>query len=335
MAVYYDKDADPGFILSRRVAVLGFGAQGRAHALNLRDSGVDITVGLRRGSASHAECDELGLKVADPADAVADADFIMMLIPDDAQPAVYATAVAPRLKSGAAIGFAHGYCIHYRRINPRDDIDVLMIAPLGIGDQVRAMYEQGGGVPALLAIHQDTSGTAKKIGLSYAWANGHCRSGVLDATFKDETETDLFAEQVVLCGGLTHLIQGAFETLVDAGYPADIAYFCCLHEVKLIADLIYERGIAGMRRSISGTAEFGDYTRGPRVINEISAAAMREILGEIQSGRFAEELANEFENDCPVIKDGRKAAARHPIERVGSELRRMMLQAREKSEQGH
>ena len=230
MAVYYDKDADPSLILTRRVAVLGFGAQGRAHALNLHDSGVNVVVGLRDNSPSRDVCGDLGLEVATPEDAVASADFVMMLIPDDAQPHVYRDVVRPAMPAGAALSFAHGYCIHFGSIEPREDIDVLMVAPLGIGDQVRAIYEQGSGVPALLAIHQDVSGLATAIGLSYAWANGHGKVGVLDATFKDETETDLFAEQVVLCGGLTHLITDAFDTLVNAGYPATLAYFCCLHE---------------------------------------------------------------------------------------------------------
>ncbi|MEE8527121.1 MAG: ketol-acid reductoisomerase [Gammaproteobacteria bacterium] len=324
MAVYYDKDADSSLILSRRVAVLGFGAQGRAHALNLHDSGVNVVVGLRDESPSREVCRDLGLETATPGDAVASADFVMMLIPDNAQPHVYRDVVEPALSAGSALGFAHGYSIHFGYIRPREDIDVLMVAPLGIGDQVRAMYEEGSGVPALLAIHQDASGLSTAIGLSYAWANGHGRVGVLDATFRDETETDLFAEQVVLCGGLTHLISDAFDTLVDAGYPATLAYFCCLHEVKLIADLVYARGIAGMRRSISGTAEFGDYTRGPRIINEQSRQAMREILDEIRDGSFAKGLAQEFANDRPVIKAGRKAAETHEIERVGARLRRMM-----------
>jgi len=324
VAVYYDKDADPSLILGRRVAVLGFGAQGRAHALNLRDSGVKVVVGLRDRSSSRDICSDLGLEVATTEDAVASADFVMMLIPDDAQPHVYREIVEPAMPAGAALGFAHGYCIHFGSIKPREDIDVLMVAPLGIGDQVRAMYEEGGGVPALLAIHQDVSGQAASLGLSYAWANGHGKAGVLNATFKDETETDLFAEQVVLCGGLTHLITDAFDTLVDSGYPATLAYFCCLHEVKLIADLVYARGIAGMRRSISGTAEFGDYTRGPRVINEQSRQAMREILDEIRDGSFAKELAQDFANDRPAIKAGRDAAETHEIEKVGDRLRRMM-----------
>ncbi|UCC13430.1 MAG: ketol-acid reductoisomerase [Gammaproteobacteria bacterium] len=324
MRTYFDMSIEPASILGRRVAVMGFGAQGRAHALNLRDSGVEVVVGLRRESSSRGACQELGLPVQTPARAASSSDVVVMLVPDQAQPDLYRETLAESMKEGSALVFAHGYSIHFKHIDPRADLDVLMVAPLGIGDQVRALYEAGRGVPALLALHQNASGEARDLGLGYAWANGHGRAGIFETTFRDETETDLFAEQAVLCGGLTHLISAAFDTLVDAGYPEELAYFGCLHEVKLIADLVHQRGIAGMRKSISSTAEFGDYSRGPRIINEESRHAMREILEEVRDGRFDRELSAEAETGFPALREGRSAAQAHPIEAVGERLRAMM-----------
>jgi ketol-acid reductoisomerase len=304
--------------------VLGFGAQGRAHALNLRDSGVEVTVGLRAESPSRRACETLGLAVATPAEIADSCDTVMMLVPDEAQPAVYEEALRGRLRPGAALLFAHGYNIHFGLIEPRADLDVLMVAPLGIGDMVRATYERGAGTPALLAVHTDATGEARELGLAYAAAMGHGRAGIIETSFGEETETDLFAEQAVLCGGLTHLITAAFETLHEAGYPAELAYLSCLHEVKLIADMIHVRGIAGMRDSISSTAEFGDYSTGPRVINEQSRAAMRAMLAEIRDGSFARALGAEATAGFPTLAEGRAAAAAHPIEEVGARLRGMM-----------
>lgn len=323
MRLLYDADADPKLIRTRRVTVLGFGAQGRAQSLNLKDSGVPVTVGLRAGSPSRAKAEAQGLAVAAPADAAAEARVTVMLIPDEVQPAVYRDLEA-RLPQGAALVFAHGYNIHYRRIAPRPDLDVVMVAPNGIGEQVRLMYEAGRGVPGMIAVHQNASGQARALALSYARALGLGRAGIVESSFREETETDLFAEQAVLSGGLTHLISAAFETLVEAGYAPEIAYFCCLHEIKLMADMIYVRGIAGMRESISATAEFGDYTRGPRVVGPESRAAMRAMLAEIQSGDFAKELQHEMESGKPVIKAGRAAARAALIDKIGETLRRGM-----------
>lgn len=324
MRRYHDADIDLALVRDRRVAVMGFGAQGRAHALNLRDSGVDVVVGLRRTSPSREACGELGLAVATPADAASGADIVTMLVPDEVQPHLYRDTLATAMPEGSAMLFAHGYNIHFGHIRPRPDLDVLMVAPLGIGDQVRRTYEAGRGVPALLALAQDATGQAAAIGLSYAGANGHGRAGVIESTFSDETETDLFAEQAVLCGGLTHLIEAAYETLVDAGYPPELAYFGCLHEVKLIADLVHSRGIAGMRRSISSTAEYGDYSRGPRVINERSREEMRGMLDEIRNGQFDRDLSEQVSAGFPAIRDGREKAEGHSIEAVGRRMRAMM-----------
>ncbi len=324
MRLFYDADTDPKLIKSRRVAVLGFGAQGKAQAANLKDSGVELRVGLRTGSVSRAAAAAAGLAVLEPAEAAAWADVVVLLIPDEVQPQVYRDQVQPKLKQGGALVFAHGYNIHFKRIAPRADLDVIMVAPNGIGEQVRLQYAAGHGVPGMIAVQQDASRGARALALSYAWAQGHGRAGIIESSFKEETETDLFAEQAVLCGGLTHLISAGFETLVEAGYAPEIAYFCCLHEIKLIADMVYARGIAGMRESISATAEFGDYTRGPRVIGPESRAAMRTLLRQIQDGSFAAELSREMESGKPLITVGRAEARAALLDKVGESLRKAM-----------
>lgn len=311
-------------LLGRRVAVLGYGAQGRAQALNLRDSGVAVTVGLRAGSPHRAACAAAGLEVQEPAVAAAGCDMSVMLVPDEAQPGLYRDTLAGTLRPGAALVFAHGYNIHFRRLLPRADLDVIMVAPLGIGEQVRRQFELGRGVPALVAVHQDASGRAMALAGAYAAANGHARAAVFETSFAEETETDLFAEQAVLCGGLGQLILAAFETLTEAGYPEELAYFCCLHEVKLIADLVQSRGLAGMRRSISSTAAFGDATRGPRVIGPASRAELRALLAEIRDGRFAAELDAEMSAGAPTLAAWRAAAESHRLESVGTRLRDLM-----------
>ncbi|HMM46061.1 MAG TPA: ketol-acid reductoisomerase [Candidatus Macondimonas sp.] len=324
MNVYYDKDADLSLIKARKVAILGYGSQGHAHANNLKDSGVDVVVGLRPGSASAAKAQQAGLAVADLADAVAQADVVMVLAPDEHQAALYREVIAPNIREGAALAFAHGFNIHFQQIQPRADLDVIMIAPKGPGHLVRSTYTQGGGVPSLIAVHQDASGQAKQIALAYASANGGGRAGIIETNFREETETDLFGEQAVLCGGATALVQAGFETLVEAGYAPEMAYFECLHELKLIVDLMYEGGIANMRYSISNTAEYGDITRGPRVINEQSRQAMRQILAEIQRGEFAREFILENQAGSATLKASRRLAEEHPIEQVGARLRGMM-----------
>ncbi|MEJ2516071.1 MAG: ketol-acid reductoisomerase [Gammaproteobacteria bacterium] len=315
---------DPAALEGRHVAVLGFGAQGRAQALNLRDSGVDVVVALRDASPRRADCEALGLRVVTPAEAAAERDVFAMLVPDEAQPTVYEDCLHGAAAEGSALVFAHGYNIHYGHLRPRDDLDVLMVAPLGIGEQVRQQYEAGRGVPGLLAVARDATGAARDLGLAYATANGHARAAVFETTFTEETETDLFAEQAVLCGGLNHLITAAFETLVESGYPEELAYFSCLHEVQLIADLVQRRGIAGMRGSISSTAAFGDYTRGPRVVGPESRRAMRAMLEEIRDGRFDRELSAEMAAGGPTLAEGRRRAEAHPIEVVGRRLRALM-----------
>jgi ketol-acid reductoisomerase len=322
--IYYDSDADLGRLGGKRVAVLGYGSQGHAHALCLRDSGVDVVVGLREGSASAAKAEAAGLEVMSLSDAAAAADVIMMCLPDTDQKAIYEEHVEPNLTAGKSIAFAHGFNIHFGQIVPPPDVDVWMIAPKGPGHNVRRTYVEGGGVPALVAVQQDATGSAKDIALAYAKALGATRAGVLETTFAEETETDLFGEQVVLCGGLTALIQAGYETLVDAGYQPESAYFETLHEVKLIVDFIYEQGISGMRYTVSDTAEYGDLTRGPRIINEQTRAEMRRILDEIRSGEFAKEWIAENEAGRPRFNELREAGHRHPIEQVGSELRAMM-----------
>jgi ketol-acid reductoisomerase len=322
--LYYEADADPGVILGRKVAVIGYGSQGHAHALNLAESGVDVRVGLRDGSSSKTKAEEAGLRVVPVADAAAEADLIMMLLPDTEQAAVYEAEIAPHLRQGDALFFAHGFNIRFGQIVPPAGVDVAMVAPKGPGHLVRRTYAEGGGVPSLVAVAQDASGKAHDLALSYAHAIGATRAGVLDTTFEEETETDLFGEQVVLCGGLTSLVQAGFETLVAAGYQPESAYFECLHELKLIVDLMYEQGIAGMRYSISDTAEYGDLTRGPRVIDDHVRATMSQILADIRSGAFAEEWIAENRSGRKRFVELRQAGAAHPIEKVGAELRAMM-----------
>ena len=325
MRVYYDRDADVNLIKSKKVAVVGYGSQGHAHAANLRDSGVaDVRVALRAGSASAAKATAAGFTVMAPAEAAAWADVVMMLTPDELQGEIYREHLAPNLKTNAALAFAHGLNIHFNLIEPRDDLDVFMVAPKGPGHTVRSEYQRGGGVPCLLAVQQDSTSATLDIGLSYACAIGGGRAGVIETTFKEECETDLFGEQVVLCGGLTALIMAGYETLTEAGYAPEMAYFECLHEVKLIVDLMYEGGIANMRYSISNTAEYGDYTRGPRVITDETKAEMKRILDDIQSGRFAREWMLENRVDQTSFKAIRRRAAAHPIEEVGARLRAMM-----------
>jgi len=322
--IYYDKDADLGIIRGMKVAVVGYGSQGHAHALNLKESGVDVVVGLRDGSASRAKAEAAGLKVMSISDAAKWGDLVMLLAPDTEQKRIYDADIAPHMGKGKVLAFAHGFNIRFHRIEPPADVDVVMIAPKGPGHLVRRTYAEGGGVPTLIAVHQDASGRAKQIALSYASANGGGRAGIIETTFTEETETDLFGEQVVLCGGLTSLIMAGYETLVEAGYQPEMAYFECLHEVKLIVDLMYEEGIAGMRYSISDTAEYGDVSRGPRIINADTKAEMRRILGEIQSGKFAEEWIAESDGGRKRFAEMQQAGRNHPIEKIGSQLRSMM-----------
>jgi len=325
MRVYYDRDADVNLIKGKKVAVIGYGSQGHAHALNLKDSGVkDVRVALRAGSATAKKAEAAGLTVMTPAEAAKWADLIMVLTPDELQAKLYADELAPNMKKGAALAFAHGLSVHFKLIEPRADLDVFMIAPKGPGHTVRSEYARGGGVPCLVAVAQNASGNALELALSYASAIGGGRSGIIETTFREECETDLFGEQAVLCGGLTALIQAGFETLVEAGYAPEMAYFECLHEVKLIVDLIYEGGIANMRYSISNTAEYGDYTRGPRVITPETKAEMKRILDDIQSGRFVRDWVLECQAGQPSFKATRRRTAEHPIEEVGARLRGMM-----------
>lgn len=324
MKVYYDKDAELSLIQSKKVAVLGYGSQGHAHANNLKESGVNVVVGLRPNSTSAAKAEQAGLNVAPVADAVKDADIVMVLVPDEHQAKLYRDEIEQNIKKGAALAFAHGFNIHYGQIDPRSDLDVIMIAPKGPGHLVRSTYVAGQGVPSLIAVHQDASGNAEKIALSYASANGGGRAGVIVTTFKEETETDLFGEQAVLCGGVTALAQAGFETLVEAGYAPEMAYFECVHELKLIVDLIYEGGIANMRYSISNTAEYGDLTRGPKIITKQVKAEMAILLEEIQNGKFAREFILENQAGAPVLKARRRLGKEHQVETVGRKLREMM-----------
>ncbi len=324
MKVYYDKDADLSLIKGKKVTIVGYGSQGHAHAQNLKDSGVKVTVGLRRGGASWSKAKKAGLKVEEIAKAVAGADLVMLLLPDEQIAAVYAEEVQANMKKGAALAFAHGFNIHYGQVIPREDLDVIMIAPKGPGHLVRSTYVQGGGVPSLIAIYQDRSGKAHDLALSYAAANGGTRGGVIETSFREETETDLFGEQVVLCGGTVELIKAGFETLVEAGYAPEMAYFECLHELKLIVDLIYEGGLANMHYSISNNAEYGDISRGPRIITDETKVEMKKILKEIQSGQYAKEFILENKAGAPTLLAQRRNLAAHEIEVVGEKLREMM-----------
>jgi ketol-acid reductoisomerase len=325
MRVYYDRDADINLIKGKKVAVIGYGSQGHAHVLNLRDSGAkEVAVGLRAGSPSAKKAEGEGLKVMSVAECAKWADVIMMLTPDELQADIYARELADNMKNGAALMFAHGLNVHFNLIEPRKDIDVLMVAPKGPGHTVRSEYRRGGGVPCLLAIHQDASGNAHDLGLSYASAIGGGRAGIIETSFKEECETDLFGEQVVLCGGLVELIRGGFETLVEAGYAPEMAYFECLHEVKLIVDLIYEGGIANMNYSISNTAEYGEYVSGPRIITPETKAEMKRILSDIQSGKFTRDWMLENKVNQTSFKATRAKNNAHEIEQIGEKLRAMM-----------
>ena len=324
MNIYYDKDADLQIVQGLKVTILGYGSQGHAHALNLKESGGEVTVGLRASSSSVAKATREGLTVKEPADAVSTADLVMVLVPDEHQAALYSEVIEPNMQQGATLAFAHGFNIHFEQIVPRSDLDVVMIAPKGPGHLVRSTYTQGGGVPCLIAVQQDASGRARETALSYASAIGGGRAGVIETTFREETETDLFGEQVVLCGGTTALVQAGFETLVEAGYAPEMAYFECLHELKLIVDLMYEGGIANMRYSISNTAEYGDFTRGPRIVDERAKDEMRRILREIQTGEFAREFITENRTGTATMKARRRLGREHPIEVVGEKLRAMM-----------
>ena len=322
--LYYDKDASLDPILGKKVAIIGYGSQGHAHALNLRDSGVDVRVGLHAASKSRDKAERAGLRVVSVAQATAEADLIMVLAPDEAQKKVYESEIAPQLARGKALFFAHGFNIHYGQVRPLAEVDVVLVAPKAPGHLVRRLYQEGQGTPALIAVQQDPSGQARALGLSYARALGATRAGVLETTFREETETDLFGEQAVLCGGITALVTAGYETLVEAGYQPESAYFECLHELKLIVDMMYEGGMGWMRHSISDTAEYGDYTRGERVVGEAARAEMKKILQEIQTGKFAREWILENQAGRPVFDKLREQGKRHPIEEVGRRLRETM-----------
>ncbi len=324
MKVYYDKDCDLSLIKGKKVTIVGYGSQGHAHAQNLSDSGVKVTVGLRKGGASWDKAKKAGLKVAEVSDAVKTADVVMMLLPDENIGDVYKNEIHNNIKQGAALAFAHGFNVHYGVLTPRADLDVIMIAPKGPGHLVRSTYVAGGGVPSLVAVHKDNSGKARELALSYAKANGGSRGGVIETNFREETETDLFGEQAVLCGGIVELIKAGYETLVEAGYSPEMAYFECLHETKLIVDLIYEGGIANMNYSISNNAEYGEYVSGPLVITDATRAAMRKILKDVQTGEYAKSFILENKAGAPTMVARRRLLAEHPIEAVGAKLRSMM-----------
>ena len=324
MKVHHDRDASLEPLRGKKIAIIGYGSQGHAHALNLKDSGMDVRVGLRADSASRPKAENAGLRVVDTATAAKEADVVMMLTPDEQGAEIYERDIAPGLAKGKYLAFGHGFNIHFKKVVPPKDVNVFMVAPKGPGHLVRSEYQKGRGVPCLLAVHQDPAGDTAQVGLAYAKAIGGTRAGVIETTFKDETETDLFGEQAVLCGGLTELIRAGYETLVEAGYPPEMAYFECLHEVKLIVDLIYEGGIANMRYSISNTAEYGDMTRGKRVITDETRKAMKQILADIQSGKFADEWMTEYRCGLPHFRELRREAEKHPIEEVGARLRSLM-----------
>jgi ketol-acid reductoisomerase len=324
MKVYYDKDADISLIKGKKVAIIGYGSQGHAHAQNLKDSGGNVVVGLRKGGASWDKVGKAGLQVTEVREAVEGADFVMMLLPDEHIGQVYKEDIAPVIKNGAALAFAHGFNVHYGQVTPRADLDVVMVAPKAPGHTVRSTYTQGGGVPMLIAVHQDTSGHARDIALSYAAAIGGGRAGVIETNFREETETDLFGEQTVLCGGAVELIKAGFETLVEGGYAPEMAYFECLHELKLIVDLIYEGGIANMNYSISNNAEYGEYVTGPKIVTSQTKEAMRQCLKDIQTGEYAKSFILESRSGAPTLLSRRRLMAEHPIEQVGSKLREMM-----------
>ena len=324
MKVFYDKDTDLKLIKGKKVAIIGYGSQGHAHALNLKDSGVDVTVGVRVGGPSDGKARAAGLKVASVADAVKGADFVMILMPDEHIAAAYKADIEPNLKQGAVLAFAHGFNVHYGQVQPRADLDVVMVAPKAPGHTVRGTYAAGGGVPMLIAVHQDKSGAARDLALSYAAAIGGGRAGIIETNFREETETDLFGEQAVLCGGVVELIKTGFETLTEAGYAPEMAYFECLHELKLIVDLIYEGGIANMNYSISNNAEYGEYVTGPRVITAETKAEMARVLKDIQTGEYAKSFILETRAGAPVLESRRRLNAEHPIEVVGDKLRAMM-----------
>jgi len=324
MKVYYDKDADHSLIKGKNVTIVGYGSQGHAHAQNLHDSGVNVTVGLRRGGASWPKVEKAGLKVAEVGDAVRDADVVMILLPDEQIASVYKNDVEPNIRQGASLAFADGFNVHYGQVVPRDDLDVWMVAPKAPGHTVRSTYVQGGGVPHLIAVHADRSGRARDVALSYAAANGGGKAGIIETNFREETETDLFGEQVVLCGGTVELIKAGFETLVEAGYAPEMAYFECLHELKLIVDLIYEGGIANMNYSISNNAEYGEYVTGPRIVTEESKKVMKKVLQDIQTGEYAKSFILENRAGAPTLMSRRRLMAEHDIEVVGEKLRAMM-----------
>lgn len=331
MKIYYDKDANPKSLSGKKIAVIGYGSQGHAHANNLRDSGHKVVVGLRPGSQSWNKATSAGFEVKSASEAATGADIVMILVPDETAPAVYRDDIAPKLRPGSYLAFAHGFSIHFRKVTPPKDVNVFMVAPKSPGHLLRAEYMQGRGVPCLLAIHQDPTGDTRDVALAYASALGGGRAGVLETTFKEETETDLFGEQAVLCGGLTALIQAGFETLVEAGYSPEMAYFECLHEMKLIVDLVYEGGIGNMRYSVSNTAEYGDLTRGPRVINQCVRDEMKKLLADVQSGRFADEWMAECDSGKPRFKQLEAKGLEHPIETVGARLRGMMPWLKERA----
>ncbi|MCV2355047.1 ketol-acid reductoisomerase [Paucibacter sp. B2R-40] len=324
MNVFYDKDADLSLIKGKNVTIIGYGSQGHAHALNLNDSGCKVTVGLRRSGASWAKAENAGLKVAEIADAVKAADVVMILLPDEQIAEVYKNEVEPNIKQGASLAFAHGFNVHYGQVTPRDDLDVWMVAPKAPGHTVRGTYAQGGGVPHLIAVYADKSGKARDLALSYASANGGGKAGIIETNFREETETDLFGEQAVLCGGAVELIKAGFETLTEAGYAPEMAYFECLHELKLIVDLIYEGGIANMNYSISNNAEYGEYVTGPKVVTSATKDAMRQCLKDIQTGEYAKSFILENKAGAPTLLSRRRLTAEHPIEQVGEKLRAMM-----------